>query len=737
MTTSHASRWLLMTLGCLASFIAGAAPLTAQSLVASDEYVPDQVIVRIDNAPPEQVAEIGALVGATASKRLFRRDIWRLELPPGSDVRATARRLETLDDVKYAHPNMILHAAGFPNDPSFSLQWGFHQGSDADIDAPEAWDLHTDASPVIVAVIDTGIQWDHPDLAANLWTNADEVPGNGIDDDANGYVDDVHGYDWVNGDADPFDDNSHGTHCAGTVGAHTNNGLGVAGTCWRVQLMALKFLSAGGSGTIEDAILAVEYSMMNGAHLSSNSYGCYCSYSDMQGLYDAVDAAGDAGMLFVAAAGNDNVNNDVWFFYPSSFDLPEVLAVAASDPSDNKAWFSNFGPTTVDIAAPGQDIYSTVPGNSYGYKSGTSMACPHVAGAVALVSSYCPELPLVEVKQILMDSVDLLPSFSGLIVSNGRLNLRRALDECPLPVTIEVLDPDGGELIYADSYTILWGWSDPSGRIDHVAIRLQDGGGNDIGLIDGSETNDGHYAWDASGLADGSYRIRIDAIDAYSNVLASDNSDASFRIDRSTSVAVGGPNGGELFYATHDITWLASDPDGEIDHVRLVLQDATGTDLFTIADGEPNDGVYSWDTTTVADGSYRIRIEALNASYQVLGEDASDDSFRVDHSTVALVLAPNGGEAIEEATTISWSATDPDLEIATIDLWLQDRNGNDINPISTGETNDGSYLWGVTGVPLGSYRIAVIARNGVGQILDRDSSDGPFKVGLWHFHVRR
>ncbi|MFO0983421.1 MAG: S8 family peptidase [Planctomycetota bacterium] len=416
--------------------LASAAPGFAQDLKVTEERVPDQVIVRIEHAQFEELAFIEHQIGALGHQRLFEHDLWLLYLPEGSDVVATAQLVARLPNVTYACPNAVVRAIGVPNDPNFSSQWGFKQGNDADIDAPEAWDLLTDASSVVVAVIDTGAQWDHTDLSGNIWTNVNEIPGNGVDDDGNGYIDDIHGYDFVNHDGNPMDDNGHGTHTSGTVGAVTNNSKGVAGVCWKARIMPLKFLNSGGSGAISDSVLAVEYSMNNGANLSSNSWGCYCSTDSMQPLADAIEAAWtNKGMLFVAAAGNAASDNDSNPFYPASLTMPEVFAVAASDQNDNLAGFSNYGRTSVDIAAPGNDIYSTWPTNTYTYLSGTSMACPHVAGAVALASAYCPDRNLIGIKGKIMASVDKPAAFNGKCVSNGRLNLRGALEACPCKVS--------------------------------------------------------------------------------------------------------------------------------------------------------------------------------------------------------------------------------------------------------------------------------------------------------------
>jgi hypothetical protein len=367
-----------------------------------------------------------------------------VQLPAGMTVEEALAVFNNTEDILYAEPDYKVEISStFPDDPRFGELWGMHNTGqsggtvDADIDAPEAWDISTGSSEIIVAVIDTGVDYTHPDLAANMWVNTGEIPGNGLDDDGNGYIDDVYGYDFCNYDGNPMDDHYHGTHCAGTIGAVGDNGEGVAGVCWDVRIMALKFLDSGGSGWTSDAINCVEYSILMGANLSSNSWGGG-GYS--QGLKDAINAAGAAGMLFVAAAGNDSSNNDTYPFYPSSYDCNSLIAVMATDRNDNKSGFSNYGLVSVDLGAPGSSILSCEPGSSYQYLSGTSMATPHVAGASALLWSMNQMLSNSEVKDILLQTVD--KTLAGLCVSEGRLNVYSAILETRAP-WIEI-EPEEG-----------------------------------------------------------------------------------------------------------------------------------------------------------------------------------------------------------------------------------------------------------------------------------------------------
>ncbi len=348
-------------------------------------------------------------------------------------------------------PDYVVFICMTPNDPSFSSLWGLHNTGqtsgtgDADIDAPEAWEVARGGSAVVVGVIDTGIDYTHPDLAANMWLNAGEIPANGIDDDSNGYVDDTRGWDFVANDNDPADDHYHGTHCAGTIGAVGDNGIGVAGVCHTVRLMALKFLSGSGGGTTSDAIEAVLYGTANRATMTSNSWGGG-GYS--QTLKDAIDAAGTAGLLFVAAAGNDSMNTDVSPSYPAAYDSTNIISVAASDHNDILAGFTNFGATTVDFAAPGVSIYSTSPGNTYRSLSGTSMACPHVAGACALIKAARPAMNWSDIKSSLTNNVDGVAAMIGKVATGGRMNVARSLIIATEPyITLATMHPSDDGLL--------------------------------------------------------------------------------------------------------------------------------------------------------------------------------------------------------------------------------------------------------------------------------------------------
>ena len=351
---------------------------------------------------------------------------------PGATAEAVSRLLGHNPSVAYFEPNTIVTTAQVPNDPYYGFLWAmdntgvFGGTPDADIDAPEAWDLTRGSPDTVVGVIDSGVDYTHPDLAANIWTNPGEIAGNRIDDDGDGFVDDVHGYDFINNDGDPMDDFEHGTHVAGTIAATGNNGQGVTGVNWTSSVMAIKCFDATGRGAIATAVQAVNYATLMhnrgvNVRVTNNSWG---SATYDPALYNAIRSSGDAGMLFIAAAGNggqDGIgdNNDLYPNYPASYNLPNIIAVAATDQSDRLATFSNYGPTSVDLAAPGVDIWSTVPGGFYDILSGTSMAAPHVAGVAALAWSLNRSATATQVRDAILGGVDRLSSLNGKVATEG------------------------------------------------------------------------------------------------------------------------------------------------------------------------------------------------------------------------------------------------------------------------------------------------------------------------------
>ncbi len=337
----------------------------ATSRIAEGDYVEGEILVRFKpGIGVASRASVHAQAGGRRAKSF--RAVPGLELvdvPRGMRVEQAIAAYERLAAVEYAEPNYVRTLAALPDDVRFGELWGLHNTGQsdgtagADIKAPAAWEITTGSREVIVAVLDTGVDYTHPDLAANMWVNPGEVAGTGVDDDGNGYIDDVHGINAITGTGDPFDDHGHGTHCAGTIGAVGDNGIGITGVNWDVSIMAVKMLDANGNGTVASAIAAFEYAAAHGADIISNSWGGFYPFS--QAEYDAI-ASIDA--LFVFAAGNEGRDNDgLYKYYPASYDLPNIISVGASDHNDQRAGFSNIGATTVDVFAPGVGILSTVP----------------------------------------------------------------------------------------------------------------------------------------------------------------------------------------------------------------------------------------------------------------------------------------------------------------------------------------------------------------------------------------
>ncbi|HYO90364.1 MAG TPA: S8 family peptidase, partial [Pyrinomonadaceae bacterium] len=373
----------------------------------------------------------------------------RIARVAASDTLQAIEELNAHPDVLYAEPNFIRKINRLPNDPSFSQLWGLRNPNEGgrDIDAEQAWDTTVGSRGVVVGVIDEGIDINHEDLRDNIWHNPAEVANDGVDNDGNGYVDDVNGWDFYHNDKTVFDGtgqypddetDSHGTHVAGTIGATGDNGIGVTGVNWQVSLMSLKILGPGG-GSSASAVSAYNYASQmrelwetsggtKGANIRvlNNSYG---GYGHSQAELDAIRALGDKGILFVVSAGNESMNNDIVPSYPTNYIAANLISVAATNSSDIKPNFSNSGSATVNVAAPGVGILSTTPGNTYDFYDGTSMAAPHVSGAAALVCSAFPNISMRRLRSALLYSGDILNSQAIIqIVSSGRrLNVAKAL----------------------------------------------------------------------------------------------------------------------------------------------------------------------------------------------------------------------------------------------------------------------------------------------------------------------
>ncbi|QSX66567.1 MAG: DUF4347 domain-containing protein [Dolichospermum sp. DET69] len=429
-------------------------------------YASNKLIVKFnDTINIAQANEIKNTLGVvkTETIKLTGAQIWTLSGKTSVETAiATHRNSSTF---KYIEPDYIVtKAVTIPNDPGFGQLWGLNNTGqnggtpDADIDAPEAWDIQKGNPNLVIGVIDTGVDYNHPDLVGNIWTNPGEIAGDGIDNDNNGYIDDIRGWDFAYNDNNPSDVDGHGTHVSGTIAGKGNNGVGVTGVAWNAKIMPLKFLADDGFGSTSNAIKAIDYATAKGVKITNNSWG---GGPSEQALYNAINAAGQAGALFIAAAGNDSIDTDTSPHYPSSYNLANIISVASTTNTDSLSWFSNYGLTSVDLGAPGSGIYSTLPNNSYGTYSGTSMASPHVAGAAALVWSQNPTWTAQQVKNTLMNTGDPIAALAGKTVSGKRLNVFNALAAANLPsVTVSVspatVQEDGAtNLVYTFTRTNL------------------------------------------------------------------------------------------------------------------------------------------------------------------------------------------------------------------------------------------------------------------------------------------
>ena len=518
------------------SALEGAVPMvSAQSILAGEgkgPYREGEIIVKLrPGVRTASSVRAHQAMGARILRRLSVLNADHVRLPEGMSVRDAVIRYMQDPDVEYAEPNYIRSARlTLPNDPLFTLQWELHNtvSPGVDISMSSAWDIVRENSGLVVAVLDTGTDYTHPDLAGNIWVNPGESSCSGTaDNDRNGYVADCRGWNFVDNNNNPMDDEGHGTHISGVIGAAGNNSLGIAGMLWSVQIMPLKILDNRGDGAVADEVAAIEYAIAKGAKVINASFaGNTFSHAEL----DAISAAGAAGILFVTAAGNgvDNSfgsNNDAFPVYPGNYDLANIISVAATDESDHLASFSNFGPRSVHVAAPGVSILSTVPpalhsqfcGSSplagYEYCDGTSMSAPHVTGLAGLISGYYAGLSPSQLRAMVVRYVDALPALQGVIKSGGRINAYKAVSS--------LLAPSGLSANAQSSTQTVLTWNDKATGEDGYKIERKAPGG---GFAEIAGTGRNVTTFIDGGLSPSTaytYRVRafniIPVFSAYSN----------------------------------------------------------------------------------------------------------------------------------------------------------------------------------------------------------------------------
>ena len=515
---------------------AGTQPSFRQSH-SGPKYKPDELLVRFRvgaSAKDMQTAH-GRVQAQVAKSYHIVSNLQLVRLPQGTNLLRAARAYRRDRSVLYAEPNYAVHALTTPNDPQFTngTQWDLNNtgqnggASDADIDAPEAWSVTTGSSSVVIGVIDSGVDYNHPDLTGNMH-HLESDCSDGIDNDGNGHIDDCFGINAITGTSDPLDDFGHGTHVSGTIGAKGNNSLGVAGVNWNVGLVACKFLDSSGSGLTSDAITCLEYFKdlkdNHGLNLvaTNNSWG---GGGPDPALSDAIDAHRQSGILFIAAAGNDGADNDGGGSFPADFFLPNVIAVAATDRNDALAGFSNFGKRSVHLGAPGVQIISTTPNNTYSTFDGTSMAAPHVTGVAALLKAQDPSRDWRAIKNLILAGGDDKASLSNTITGK-RLNANGALT-CSNSTVFSRLQPSGGAPTAAAGATLRLAvlninCASPAGDVD---VTINPGGTTitlkDDGAAPDQAAGDGIYTAEFTAGSPGQYTISIVGGETFTlNVLA-------------------------------------------------------------------------------------------------------------------------------------------------------------------------------------------------------------------------
>lgn len=613
-----------------------------------------------------------------ASELEARADADLVEPYPASGVRRLhSRRFATDElitllqqdpDVEYVEPNYVLRATVLPNDPSFASLWGlFNTGTNtvggggtagADIDAPSAWNVTTGSRANVVGVIDTGIDYTHPDLAANIWSAPAPftvtLGGQSITCAAG-----THGFNAIARTCDPMDDatSPHGTHVAGTIGAVGNNGSGITGVNWVASMMGLKFLGVNGSGLTSDAILAIEFAIQAKAAFAStgganvrvlnNSWG---GGGFSQSLLDEINAAHAANMLFVAAAGNTTSNNDASPHYPSSYAAPNVLAVASTTSTDALSSFSSYGATSVDLAAPGSSIYSTGRAGVFLTMSGTSMATPHVAGAAALVLAMC-SATTTELRTLLMNTVDVVPALAGKVSTGGRLNVARAVQDCARPYVSSVTVTANKAAPQGTGSTVTFTASAAGGQAPYQYRWFLWDGASWTGLTAWGTANT--YTW-TPGTANTAYQVRAAARSAWNSGLFEAFDTEPFPIRPIVSGVTLTANKVAPQGHTGTVTFTASASGGEAPYqYRWFVWDGVA---WTGLTAWSTSNTYAWTPGTPND-AYQVRAAARSAWNTGLNEAFATLPFAIKPAVTAVTVSASRTPPQGAGSSVTFTAS--------------------------------------------------------------------------------
>ncbi len=563
-------------------------------------------------------AKLHQSIGASTLKSFqIIRNLELVGLPAGTSVKDAVIKYMSDPLVEYAEPNYIRQAsATIPNDQFFHQQWALHNigafaagSADADIDAVEAWDIHTGSGQIIIAVLDTGIDYNHADLSGNICLSSDAC----------------RGWNFVSNNNNTMDDNGHGTLISGIIGAKGNNFTGMAGVMWNVKIMPMKFLDREGEGSIADEIAAIQYAISNGAKIINASYGGN-QYS--QAEFDAVSTANAAGVLLMAAAGNggnDDIgdNNDFSPQYPANYNLPNIISIAATDQTDRRASFSNFGLNSVHVAAPGVYILSTIPTpihpSGYFFFSGTSASTPHVSGLAGLLFSYYTHFTPAQIRSTILRYVDVLPSLSGWIQTGGRINAYRAISS--------LLIPTGLSASAVATTQISLSWTDNATGEDGYKIERKQAGGAYSQI---ATTNSNINTYLDSGLRDGtsySYRVR-----AYNTIPA----DSVYSNEATAITPLQPPtNLTAAAVSTSQINLAWADNSQAEDGYKIERKQVGGGDFTQIAAVGPNVAAYT-DTGLSANTTYIYRVRAFNAA-------AGNSQYSAQADATTLQAGTGGG----------------------------------------------------------------------------------------------